>query len=937
MKISVITPSFNQAQFLPATLESVRSQKYQDIEHLILDPGSKDGSRKIIEEYCRNNGKARFYHGEDKSQTNAINLGFGRATGDIICWLNSDDSFFDSDILDFVAGEFKKNPDVDIIYGRGQFISPDGQVLKEAFINRDSKNLRKLMANSLGILQPSLFMRRSVFQEVGKLDENMNFSFDYEYWTRCAARGKKFHFVDRLISKAVIHDDAKTMRMRGTSLDEAIAVAHRYYDFCSMDWIRRKADFILNESDGIIKSGGTDEQALEKKIKEVFDIENSKSLALAAFFRNDENMNADTKKGFQSLLMDILSDHAYISGWDANYFDMGLTLIASIHRNDLDTWTFVYDLGMTKRQLSILKQLDRVILLDRDFVPFKHDWQRNPKNYVFKITLFNHMLTLLPLGCRLLWVDAGVMLLRDPREIFDAIRDNDVFFIDHSDSRHWPLFNASFTSDDAIREGRFSAAELAGPHVCSCLFGCKVGSPRQSVFVEAAEFAAIKAIAVGDKHPPAELCRMALPKGEQKAKAREFHSSRDPVSDLEQIRSVFGYYGHRQDQSIISLLATRHGLPISSAAHFCPANDESSKVSKENWLEGVSSRLGSFSPYPADQVGVTFHHRGLVKDFKGLRFALDQAPVAAILGNGPSLKEIDLPSLTDTDCFGMNAAYRFWREANWYPSYYSCLDNVVGLSHKEEIRELVRNRHIYGIKSFLLRQGLVDWLEKSGDLDDVIDFDLIRNGVPEFQPEPITTGSHTLAWAIFMGYKYAFISGVDCNYVQKIKGAEKQSDGTLKILREDENPNYFFAGYQKVGDQFNVPDPSKDLHIRSWRRVSEALPEDCKVLNVSSISLMDAFPMASLSEAFVRFSLGRSSKVISGSGPSISALLENDTLLSFCAARMMLDPEGMTRQIAADSQLAARIAAALDEGGAAADHYREVLAWAEARVKRDAA
>lgn len=935
---TIVTPSFNQGSFLPATLDSIQNQKFQDFEHLIYDPGSTDGSLDTIRAYCDRLPQAELILGQDKSQTHAINLGYGRAKGDILCWLNSDDTYYDDTVLGTVAQAFADNPDVDVIYGKGQFIAPDGKVIREAYINRDGSNIARQMATSLGILQPSLFMRRRVFDLAGALDEGMNFSFDYEYWARCAHRGARFHFIDRHLSRAVIHEDAKTMRARGTSLEESLSVAQRYYGFVAFDWVQRLADYQVNQNDGLINTAA-DEVAMAAETRDLFRQNNAKGVALSRYFNADPLMDDKTRTAFDQMGEDLFS-RVYLSGWDKNYFDMGMTLIASIHRNDPDTFIFVYDLGMSKDQLAVLRSLHQVILLERDFVPFQHGWQRHPKNYVFKITLFRHLMRYLPEGCALLWIDAGVMLMQESSELFDQLCRDGVFFMDHDDSRHWPLFNASFTSDAAVKAGRFTWAELAGPHVCSALFGAMIGHSASAVFDEAAKMAAVHEIAVGDKHPPEAEKRAALDKQALRGKAEECARRKEPVEDIEQLRGLFGYYGHRQDQSIISLLAARYGLPVSSAAKFSPANDESSKISKENWFEGVSSNLGDYAPVPEEQSGITFHHRGLVKEFRGLRFAHEKAPVAGILGNGPSLAEIDLTALKDVDGFGMNAAYRFWEQEGWYPSFYCCLDTVVGMSHKEAIRDLVRNRHRLGMKGFLLRQNLVEWLAETDDLDGVVNFDLIRFGVQSFLAEPVTTGSHSLAWSNWLGYRCAFVAGVDCNYVEKVQGAETTQEGTLKIKARAENPNYFFNGYQQVGDAYNVPNPSKDLHIRSWRNVAQLLDPDLLVLNVSAVSRMDAFEKSSLQGALKRFA--QHNEVFAEGPVSVQhdilmrvireGLHGNESrFLSFLSASLMLAPKAMTTLIQRNHELRQARTQALDalpETDKSKEHFRKVETFA---------
>jgi len=214
-----------------------------------------------------------------------------------------------------------------------------------------------------------------------------------------------------------------------------------------------------------------------------------------------------------------------------------------------------------------------------------------------------------------------------------------------------------------------------------------------------------------------------------------------------------------------------------------------------------------------------------------------------VLGNGPSLRGFDFGRLSRFDIFGMNAAYRYWYEIGWFPQYYSCLDLVVGASHRDAIAELIRDSERLGIRAFLLRQTLVDDLGEMSASPKIFNFDLLRPGFECWIPGPVTTGSHTCAWASILGYKDIYLLGIDCNYVEVVPNAELR-DGILEIVADAPNPNYFFDAYQKKGDKFNIPNPRKELHLRSWRNIGEK--SSSRVLNANLASKVDAFP-------FVRF------------------------------------------------------------------------------------
>jgi|GEM_PF-4484025 len=221
---------------------------------------------------------------------------------------------------------------------------------------------------------------------------------------------------------------------------------------------------------------------------------------------------------------------------------------------------------------------------------------------------------------------------------------------------------------------------------------------------------------------------------------------------------------------------------------------------------------------------------------------MDAEKKAIILGNGPSLKGFDFSRLSQFDVFGLNAAYRFWDEINWYPKYYACLDLVVGLSHASEIKRLIETSDENGIELFLLRDNLVEEIGSCHNHHKIINFDIVRRTAFLFGSDPITTGSHAAAWAALLGYNSIYLLGIDCDYKEIVPGARNTDGYELEIVEEQANPNYFFEGYQRKGDRFNIPNPQKDLHLRSWRQVGHRLRKHAvKVRNANAQSKVDAF------------------------------------------------------------------------------------------------
>ncbi len=189
MKISIITPSFNQAQYIEQTIQSVLSQKGDfHLEYIIIDGGSTDATLDILKKYT---GKISWTSEKDRGQSDAINKGFKKATGDIIGWLNSDD-LYEPDTLNNVARFFKKNPAVKWVYGKCRIIDEKNREIRRGVTFYKNLLLRKYSYNKLlaenFISQPAVFFRREILDDIGYLDLNQHIVMDYDFWLRI---GKK--------------------------------------------------------------------------------------------------------------------------------------------------------------------------------------------------------------------------------------------------------------------------------------------------------------------------------------------------------------------------------------------------------------------------------------------------------------------------------------------------------------------------------------------------------------------------------------------------------------------------------------------------------------------------------------------------------------------------------------------------------------------------
>jgi glycosyltransferase involved in cell wall biosynthesis len=202
--VSIIVPSFQQARFLRQAIDSILSQDYKPMEVLVLDGGSTDGSREILESYGE---KIWFRSGPDRGQCHAINEGFRKSRGDIVAWLNSDDFYYPGAVAHAVD-VLHDNPGTALVYGEGNLVAEDASVMWR-FPETVPFDLWRLANHSDYILQPTVFFRREALFECGLLAEDLNWGLDWELWIRL---GKRFPFSysDHVLAASRIYGDTKT-------------------------------------------------------------------------------------------------------------------------------------------------------------------------------------------------------------------------------------------------------------------------------------------------------------------------------------------------------------------------------------------------------------------------------------------------------------------------------------------------------------------------------------------------------------------------------------------------------------------------------------------------------------------------------------------------------------------------------------------------------
>ena len=261
--VSIVTPSYNQAMFLDFTIQSVLNQEGNFfLDYLIVDGGSTDDSLPLIKKYEElvasgfYNGRCRgisyrWVSERDRGQSDALVKGFGMSNGDILAWLNSDDTYVPG-TLQRVSQYFIDHPETGCLYGHGIYTTVDGSRVSE-YPTRPFDS--RLLAVTNFICQPAAFFTRAAYERCGGLDTRLRYSMDYDLWIRMA-RTIRFCYLPELLATYRLHDDSKTMA-EGESADnhaetlETVvrhygwAPINRVYGYC-LSKVRRKFPILAN-------------------------------------------------------------------------------------------------------------------------------------------------------------------------------------------------------------------------------------------------------------------------------------------------------------------------------------------------------------------------------------------------------------------------------------------------------------------------------------------------------------------------------------------------------------------------------------------------------------------------------------------------------------------------------------------------------------------
>ena len=193
-RIAVVTPSFNTARFVGAAVSSVLDQNYPNLDYIVMDGGSTDGTADVLKSF---GDRIRWVSQSDAGQSDAIARGFAQTTGEILSWLNSDDLYCPGAFAE-VARYFRDHPEIDLVYGDANYVDVNGEQISRC-VHIEPYSKSRLLSHSDFIVQPATFFRRSAYEAAGGMNPKFNWALDYDLWIRMAEKSA-FAYLPKLLA-----------------------------------------------------------------------------------------------------------------------------------------------------------------------------------------------------------------------------------------------------------------------------------------------------------------------------------------------------------------------------------------------------------------------------------------------------------------------------------------------------------------------------------------------------------------------------------------------------------------------------------------------------------------------------------------------------------------------------------------------------------------
>jgi len=245
--LSVIMPSYHQALYIERSLRSILAQNYEQIEIVVADGASKDGSVEILERTAKEHPKLSFISEPDDGPAHALNKALAKSRGTIIGWLNSDD-IYNPNIFSKIVDYFDEYPEKIMVYGQGLYIDETDNELRRYPTQKPDVGLQGF-AKGCFICQPTVFFKSSMYSLLGPLDASLKTAFDYEYWMRAFHNfPDRIGFIDEVLAKSRLHKDCITLNNRRTVAAEGAALAHKYFGVSGIHWFVTYLEELRNSS-----------------------------------------------------------------------------------------------------------------------------------------------------------------------------------------------------------------------------------------------------------------------------------------------------------------------------------------------------------------------------------------------------------------------------------------------------------------------------------------------------------------------------------------------------------------------------------------------------------------------------------------------------------------------------------------------------------------
>lgn len=706
-----------------------------------------------------------------------------------------------------------------------------------------------------------------------------------------------------------------------------------------------------------------------------------------------------------------------LTATDKNFFSSTLLLVESIFEYSTGSidGVFVLDIGMTAPQRDLLERLRNVYVvdyMDSDLPQLKSlpfDFFE-PQTYGFKayLTVKAPELIAAKIGVKapfnLMYIDGGILLNQDIGEIFDHIEKDGIFCVDHHDCHDLygdsPFFLLNILSAKLFDEGfeLLPHEKLCKPYIKAGFFGYRAGGKRQNLIDEYWKLCLNSSVLA--------LPKPVTDKGERMWYRNNTDVAKFIVNKYGKLKDqCFDYSNGRQDQTALSYLVAKHDVAIHNSRRY---NFTVSTNLDQNSWKRVAQRLAEKHPetmvdldafwekwnvqrkrdtkatlFPIPNVArdsMTTLHRGALAQTDQIKYSghlLNRArninnDIFILLGNGPSLADVDLHSLKKYKTMGLNAAYRAYERMGFWPNYFGCFDALVCGHHSENFKNLVRDSEIERF-FFINYNEEKKAIFPEPEIQESPKFqrvNFVERTVPEkerndiislsFDPfiDMLTSGSNSIQCALLMGYRKIILLGCDANYTEVIDGAKQEERNKNRIYMDrtpEKNTNYWFDDYQQEGDRFNLPNTA-GCQLPAWDRLASTISTlnvNAEIINCSPITKIDAFKKMTLEDALEYFNAldvdqieerkaferrdfrkakpkkAAPKKVYQSARPETKTAT-GDTHLSVTsiASSLLLDPAQMLPRIEEGGDLSGLVQEVFKIGGPAADHLKSVREWA---------